>query len=44
MLAKDSRNYLKDRLLQIESIGVKNMKKEQQEAPKAKLCKATERT
>lgn len=34
--AKYSRNHLQDRLLQIESKGIENMKKEQQEALKAK--------
>lgn len=43
MLAEGSRNHLKDRLLQTESKGVANTKKEQWEAPKAKLCKTTER-
>lgn len=36
MFAKYSRNHLQDGLLQIESKGIENMKKEQQEAPKAK--------
>lgn len=35
MFAKYSRNHLQDRLLQIDSKGIENIKKEQ-EAPKAK--------